>query len=131
MASSVKCEYDSSVGMDNVAKDLIRRNILELKNDPRALATGLDWAMILRAASELSKAVEPDGQFAGAWVGQRVMRQPGAPPRAPGLRPLSSRGLLTVAYTTRGGNRAYYRMPDREAIEEVLDELGIPPLSAA
>jgi hypothetical protein len=38
--------------------------------------------------------------------------------------------LIIKVYDSRGGNRAYYRMPQRTQIEALLDELDAPQLTA-
>jgi DNA-binding HxlR family transcriptional regulator len=68
--------------------------------------------------------------FAGSWVLQEWARRTGSPKWKPsGLRPLAAEGLLQrVGDPTRGGHRAYYRMPDRKGVEEALRELEVPEL---
>jgi hypothetical protein len=82
------------------------------------------WIPVLAAACKRARAAEPyGGEFAGAWVFDEIARQ-GAEPGIPNLRPLASFGLIEKSgESTRGGNRAYYRMPDREAIERALETL--------
>jgi hypothetical protein len=59
------------------------------------------------------------GEFAGAWV----LRDLGS--WLPGLRTLRAAGILEKSGpSTRSGNRAYYRMPDREGVRRALTELG-------
>lgn len=86
-----------------------------------------DWLPILRAAVTVAERVEPHGgQFAGAWVLQEWIRdaRPEVPWK-PGLRTLAAHGLIErVGASTRGGRRAYYRMPDRAGVDEALTELG-------
>jgi hypothetical protein len=66
--------------------------------------------------------------FAGRWVLQEYgakTGRTGVDAWKPGLRRLVAYGLIQkVGESTRGGRRAYYRMPDREAIEQTLVELG-------
>jgi len=83
------------------------------------------WIPILRAACAQACKSEPyRGQFAGRWVLQEVEAQTGRPEWQPGLRRLVAYGLLEkVGESTRGGRRAYYRMPDRPGVEEALKEL--------
>jgi hypothetical protein len=107
------------------------RELADLSNEPTDTGERpVNWLLVLRAACALSEAVEPEGQFAGRWVIDRVRRQPNASWRVPGLRRLSARGLIVKVYDSRGGNRAYYRMPQRKEIEALLDQQGVPQLSA-
>lgn len=87
-----------------------------------------DWVPVLRAACVQSQKSEPyGGQFAGRWVLQELAAETGSPEWRPGLRLLVAYGLLEkVGESTRGGRRAYYRMPDREAVERALAELPNP-----
>ncbi len=63
-------------------------------------------------------AVPYGGEFAGSWVLQDLGSW------LPGLRTLRAAGILEKAgESTRGGNRAYYRMPDRDGVRRALDEL--------
>ena len=88
-----------------------------------------NWVPILRAACAQAEKSEPyGGQFAGRWVLQEVKAQTGKTEWQPGLRRLVAYGLLRkVGESTRGGRRAYYRMPDRAGVELALEE--IPPAS--
>jgi hypothetical protein len=96
-----------------------RQRVLELAHDHR------DWLPILRAACTLAARTGPEGQFAGRWVLQEYASTTGESAWAPGLRRLVAYGLLEkVGESTRGGKRAYYRMPDREEVEKALAELG-------
>lgn len=91
-----------------------------------------DWLPVLRAACELARTTEPyGGRFAGSWVLAELGRHTDDAWR-PGIRLLASYGLIEKAgESTRGGNRAYYCMPDRVGIEEALDEMGVPHLGAS
>jgi len=83
-----------------------------------------DWLPILRAACIQARQTETTcGEFAGSWVLQEVARMSGRPEWRPGLRLLSSWGLIEKTDTARGGRRAYYRMPDRPSVECALDEV--------
>jgi hypothetical protein len=99
-----------------------RQHVMELAHDHP------EWLPILRAACTLAERVGPDGQFAGRWVLQEYgakTGRTGVDAWQPGLRRLVAYGLIQkVGESTRGGRRAYYRMPDREAIEHILGELG-------
>lgn len=99
-----------------------RQRVMELAHDHP------EWLPILRAACTLAERVGSDGQFAGRWVLQEYgakTGRTGVDAWQPGLRRLVAYGLIQkVGESTRGGRRAYYRMPDREAIEQTLVELG-------
>jgi hypothetical protein len=88
-----------------------------------------EWLPIVRAACKVAEESEPyGGRFAGRWVLQEAGRW------EPGLRLLVSYRLLEKAgESTRGGRRAYYRMPDwrgvRHALER-LEQLGLGHASA-
>ena len=86
-----------------------------------------DWIPVLRAAVSVAESVEATGgQFAGSWVLQEWARH-AAPSLAwkPGLRTLATYGFIEkVGESTRGGRRAYYRMPDRAGVDGALKELG-------
>lgn len=86
-----------------------------------------DWIPVLRAACERARKSEPyGGEFAGRWVLQELSKQTGKPAWRPGLRLLVGYGLLEkVGASTRGGRRAYYRMPDRGAVERALEDLPV------
>jgi hypothetical protein len=82
-----------------------------------------DWLPILEAAAAVAARVEEDGsgEFAGAWVVDELGRR-GLPRWIPNLRILVSYGLLEKSGpSTRGGRRAYYRMPDRAGVEDALE----------
>jgi hypothetical protein len=84
-----------------------------------------DWLPVLRAACVQARQTEHAcGEFADNWVLKEVARSTGRPAWRPGLRLLSSFGLIEKTDTARGGRRAYYRMPDRESVERALDEVG-------
>lgn len=84
-----------------------------------------DWLPVLRAACSQARQTEHTcGEFAGSWVLQEVTKETGRPEWRPGLRLLSSSGLIEKTDTARGGRRAYYRMPDREGVEQALAEIG-------
>lgn len=83
------------------------------------------WVVVLQAACEQAKESEQfDGEFAGSYVVDRVSRMAGQRIQVPGLRMFVAYGLLEkCGSSTRGGRRAYYRMPDREGVERALAEL--------
>lgn len=86
--------------------------------------------LLVRAACEQAGKCAP-GDFAGSWVLQELKRLIGQSGPVltgdsawrPGLRRLSAYGLIEKVDTARGGRRAYYRMPDRETVEEALAEI--------
>jgi len=84
-----------------------------------------DWLPVLRAACiQAAKSAPYGGQFAGRWVLQELERQLGTRAWRPGRRLLVAYGLLEkVGESTRGGRRAYYRMPDPVGVESALDEI--------
>lgn len=85
-----------------------------------------DWLPVVRAACAQAREAEPyGGEFAGSWVLQKMTQLTGEPAWRPGLRLLVAYGLLEKSgESTRGGRRAYYRMPDRAEVEAALKELG-------
>lgn len=91
-----------------------------------------DWVGLLQASCLWARKAESNGSgmFAGSWVLEEWATRTGNPLWRPGgLRPLAAEGLIKKAGdSTRGGRRAYYRMPQRAVIEEALQELGVPDL---
>jgi hypothetical protein len=92
-----------------------------------------EWLPVLEAAAAVAAEAEAHGgEFAGAWVvdelGRRDLRR-----WIPNLRILVSYGLLEKSGpSTRGGRRAYYRMPNRVEVEQALEswranQVGSPP----
>lgn len=81
-----------------------------------------EWLPVLEAAVAVAASVEErGGEFAGAWVVDELARR-GSPRWIPNLRILVSYGLLEKSGpTTRGGRRAYYRMPDRAGVVKALE----------
>jgi len=81
-----------------------------------------DWIPVLEAAVAVAERSEAHGgEFAGAWVLDEV-RAKGGPSWFPNLRILVSHGLLEKSgASTRGGRRAYYRMPDREGVARAIE----------
>jgi hypothetical protein len=80
-----------------------------------------DWLAVLEAAVAVAGvAEEHGGEFAGAWVVDELARR-GAGRWVPNLRIFVSYGLIEKSGpSTRGGRRAYYRMPDRKGVESAL-----------
>ena len=74
-----------------------------------------EWLAVIRACYEVANETD---EFAGAWVLNRLGRW------VPSLRTLATRGILQKVDTSRGGRRAYYRMPDRGGVRSALEELG-------
>jgi hypothetical protein len=95
----------------------------------RAVATLVaerpDWIPVLEAAIAVSDKVETyGGEFAGAWVLDELARRAGRRTWLPNLRVLLTYGLVEKAgESTRGGRRAYYRMPAKKAVVEALSRL--------
>jgi hypothetical protein len=101
-----------------------RRAVLELAYERE------DWLPVLRAACAQAQKTEPyGGRFAGSWVLQELAALTGSAEWRPGLRLLVAYGLLEKdGESTRGGRRAYYRMPDRAGVEAALKEIDrMPP----
>lgn len=84
-----------------------------------------EWIPVLRAAAERARKSEPfGGEFAGHWVLRELDEQTGNRHWLPGLRLLVGYGLIEKSgESTRGGRRAYYRMPNRKGVEDALREL--------
>jgi len=84
-----------------------------------------DWLPVLQAACESARKAEAfGGEFAGSWVISELQRQTEADVWLPGLRTLAVYGLIEKSGpSTRGGRRAYYRMPDRAGVELGIEEL--------
>ena len=80
-----------------------------------------DWLPVLEAAAAVAADVEDHGgEFAGSWVVDELAKR-GQARWIPNLRILVSYGLLEKAGpSTRGGRRAYYRMPERVEVEAAL-----------
>jgi hypothetical protein len=91
-----------------------------------------EWIAALRAACVTARTAEDfSGDFAGAWVLDELERQNGTR-WLPGLRTLATYGLIEKSGpSTRGGRRAYYRMPDRQGVEMALAELARRTAGAA
>jgi hypothetical protein len=71
---------------------------------------------VVQACYEISGEIP---EFAGAWVFWRHRHL-----RPQSLRPLSCLGILKKTDTSRRGNRAYYRMVDRESVGLALRDFG-------
>lgn len=80
-----------------------------------------EWLPVLEAATVVAaRAEEYGGEFAGAWVVDELARS-GRQRWIPNLRILVTYGLAEKSGpSTRGGRRAYYRMPHRLEIEQAL-----------
>jgi len=83
-----------------------------------------DWLPVVDAAVAVAERAEASGgEFSGAWVVDELVQR-GGPRWIPNLRILVSYGLLEKSGpSTRGGRRAYYRMPDHAAVAEALRPL--------
>src|SRR5919204_133591 len=82
-----------------------------------------EWLPVLEAATAVAARVEENGghEFAGAWVVDELGRR-GLPRWIPNLRILVSYGLLEKSGpSTRGGRRAYYRMPQHAAVLQAIE----------
>ena len=81
-----------------------------------------EWLPVLEAAAAVAGNVEEQGgEFAGAWVVDELARR-GSRRWIPNLRILVSYGLLEKSGpSTRGGRRAYYRMPERTDVLRALE----------
>jgi hypothetical protein len=91
----------------------------------RLAAERPDWLDVLEAAVTVAERSEPyGGEFAGANVVKELASRPGRRRRIPNLRLLVSYGLLRKSGpSSRGGSRAYYRMPDRTGVAAALEAL--------
>lgn len=90
----------------------------------RLAAERPDWLAVVRASlNRAREAAKYGGEFAGSWV-LSDLRAAGLAEWLPNLRMLAGYGILTKSgESTRGGQRAYYRMPDADGVERALDEL--------
>jgi hypothetical protein len=77
-----------------------------------------EWLDVVRACYDEAAVTD---EFAGAWVVKRLGRW------FPSLRILGRYGILQKVDSSRGGRRAYYRMPDREEVGRALRDLGVLP----
>jgi len=95
----------------------------QIEQGVRRLATEHpEWLPVLEAAAAVSASVEANGgEFAGAWVVDELARR-GLPRWIPNLRILVSYGLIEKSGpSTRGGRRAYYRMPNRSEVLRAIE----------
>ena len=78
-----------------------------------------EWLPVLEAACKVAEESEPyGGRFAGRWVLEEAKTW------KPGLRVLVTYGLVEKSgESTRGGRRAYYRMPDWREVRQALVRL--------
>lgn len=85
---------------------------MQLARDGNALALSL-----LKECYRWVLTKDRDQNFAARWVlgGIPVVN----------LRTLSARGILEKVGSSRGGHRAYYRMPDPESVGRALHTLGL------
>ena len=84
-----------------------------------------DWLPAVQASLEQARLAESySGDFAGAWV-LESLRRDGQMDWLPNLRILVSYGILEKSgESTRGGQRAYYRMPDQDGVAMALRARG-------
>jgi hypothetical protein len=83
------------------------------------------WMPVVKAACTVAEQVEGSGgRFAGRWVLDELGKSLGRPAWLPGLRLLVAYGLLEKSgASTRGGARAYYRMPRWREVRHAVDAL--------
>jgi len=80
------------------------------------------WLPAVRAALALSNRV--GGEFAGAWILSELQREHAPRTWYPNFRRLVTFGILDkVGDSTRGGQRAYYRIADIAGVRRGLEEL--------
>jgi hypothetical protein len=82
----------------------------------------------LEAACVVAEAAEPyRGRFAGKHVRKELARRLGRPVSFPGLLQLVAYGLLEKAgESSDGGRKAWYRMPERSAVEAAIGAVPRP-----
>ena len=81
-----------------------------------------EWLPVLEVAAELANTTAlAGGEFTGSSVIEKLA-QTASSSRIPNLRILVSYGLLEKSGpTTRGGRRAYYRMPDPAGVVNAIE----------
>ncbi|MBV8528018.1 MAG: hypothetical protein JOZ75_06865 [Candidatus Dormibacteraeota bacterium] len=80
------------------------------------------WLPAVRAA--LAVAGWSGDDFAGAWILTELQRMHASRTWYPNFRRLVTFGILEKAGdSTRGGQRAYYRMPDAAGVRRGLEEI--------
>ena len=90
------------------------------------------WIPAIQASLVLARRSTKDSrntthEFAGAWVLDELQRRVAKDAWFPNLRILVSYGVLQKSgESTRGGQRAYYRMPDPDGVSRALSDLGHP-----
>jgi hypothetical protein len=91
----------------------------------RLAAEKPEWLPVVGAALQRARANERfGGEFAGSWV-LKDLQASGTLSWLPNLRFLVAYGIAEKSgESTRGGQRAYYRLPDPDGIERALEELG-------
>lgn len=84
-----------------------------------------EWLDVLVAACRQARKSEAaGGEFPGRAVLRELSEMTGRREWRPGLRRLVNAGFLVrVGDSSRGGHRAYYRMPNRAAVERALERL--------
>ena len=80
-----------------------------------------EWKPIVESALEMAKTTS--GGFAGAWILDRAKKR--GIPWVPNFKKLTAYGILEKdGESSRGGNRAYYKMHDVPGVEKALREFG-------
>lgn len=79
-----------------------------------------EWKPVIESALEMAKTVH-NGGFAGTWILDRAKKR--GIPWVPNFKKLTAYGILIKdGESSRGGNRAYYKMPDVPGVEKALGE---------
>lgn len=88
----------------------------------RLAAEQPEWVPAVRAALTLAESGRD--VFPGASIVGELRRQQAARTWYPNFRPLATYGVVEKAgRSTRGGSRAYYRIPDLEGVRQGLRDL--------
>lgn len=96
----------------------------------RLAAEDPQWLPAVRAA--VSVAERAGAEFAGAWILSELQRSNAGRTWYPNFRRLVTFGILEkVGESTRGGQRAYYRIVDLAGVRRGLEEAGRGDVGAA